>query len=62
MDQYKQSIRLIDEIRAEINFKLEMWKEVLESRRFKLSTTKIEYMEFKFINGRQRSKISNYCR
>jgi len=38
---------LIDETRAAVNAKLELWRQTLESRGFKLSKTKIEYMECK---------------
>ena len=35
---------LFDETRAEVNAKLELWRQTLESRGFRLSRTKIEYM------------------
>ena len=41
-------IALVDETRAGVNAKLELWRQTLESRGFRLSRTKIEYMECKF--------------
>ena len=35
---------LVDESRAEVNRKLELWRRMLESKGFKLSRTKTEYM------------------
>ena len=43
----------MDEIRSGINAKLEIWQDVVESKNFRLSMTKIEYRECKF------SKIRN---
>ena len=43
---------LVQESREVINCKLEMWREVLESKDFLLSRKKTEYMECKF-NKRQ---------
>lgn len=37
------SIFLIDDIRAGINHKLELWRETLECNSLKLSRTKTEY-------------------
>ena len=41
-------IVLIGESRENVNCKLEMWREALESNGFHLSRNKIEYMEYKF--------------
>ena len=41
-------IVLINETRAGVNAKLELWKQTLESLGFRLSRTKIEYIECKF--------------
>jgi hypothetical protein len=35
---------LVDETRAGVNGKLEMWKDTLESKGFRISRTKTEYM------------------
>jgi len=45
---FTDDIVLVDETRAGINVKLELWSETLESRGFKLSRVKTEYMECKF--------------
>ena len=37
-----------DESRAVVNQKLELWRETLQSRGFRLSRTKIEYMRCDF--------------
>uniref|UniRef100_A0A1U7YBI9 Uncharacterized protein LOC104245413 n=1 Tax=Nicotiana sylvestris TaxID=4096 RepID=A0A1U7YBI9_NICSY len=42
------TIILIDETRGSINERLEVWRQALESKGFKLSMTKIEYLECKF--------------
>ncbi|KAG2572280.1 hypothetical protein PVAP13_7KG148455 [Panicum virgatum] len=39
---------LVDESRAGVNRKLELWRRTLESKRFRLSRTKTEYMMFDF--------------
>jgi hypothetical protein len=41
---FVDDIVLVDESRAGINRKLELWWETLESKGFRLSRTKIEYM------------------
>ena len=41
-------IVLVDETRAGVNAKLDLWRQILESRCFRLSIFKIEYMECKF--------------
>ena len=49
---FADDIVLIEETREDVNRKLEMWREVLESKGFRLSRSKTEYMECKF-NRRQ---------
>ncbi|CAN6720664.1 unnamed protein product [Malus baccata var. baccata] len=45
---------LIDETQEGVNAKLNLWREVLESKGFRLSRSKTEYMECKFsVNGGQ---------
>ena len=39
---------LVDETRAGVNTKLELWRQTLESRGFRLCRAKTEYMECKF--------------
>ena len=41
---FVDDIVLIDETRAEINAKLEVWMQTLESRSFKLNRSKTKYM------------------
>ena len=45
---FANDIVLIDETRAEVNAKLQFRRQTLESRGFKLSRTKTEYMKCKF--------------
>ncbi|XP_019244538.1 PREDICTED: uncharacterized protein LOC109224412 [Nicotiana attenuata] len=45
---FADDIVLIDETRGDVNERLEAWRQVLESKGFKLSRTKTEYLEFKF--------------
>nr|XP_016496967.1 PREDICTED: uncharacterized protein LOC107815839 [Nicotiana tabacum] len=42
---------LIDEIRDGVNARLEVWRQTLESKGFKMSRTKTEYLECKFSDG-----------
>jgi hypothetical protein len=41
---FADDVVLVDESRAGVNMKLELWKHTLESRGFRLSRTKTEYM------------------
>ena len=50
---FVDDIVLIDESRAGVNAKLELWRQTLEARGFKLSKSKTEYMECRF--SKQRS-------
>ena len=45
---FADDIVLVDETRAGVNAKLELWRQTLESRGFRLSRIKTEYMECKF--------------
>ncbi|XP_060173953.1 uncharacterized protein LOC132604455 [Lycium barbarum] len=45
---FADDIVLIDESRSGVNAKLEVWRQTLESKGFKLSRTKTEYLECKF--------------
>ena len=45
---FADDIVLVDETRAWINVKLELWRQTLKSRGFRLSRAKKEYMECKF--------------
>ncbi|XP_070005985.1 secreted RxLR effector protein 78-like [Nicotiana sylvestris] len=48
---FADDIVLIDESRAGVNERLEVWRQTLESKGFKLSRTKTEYLECKFSAG-----------
>ncbi|XP_070002725.1 uncharacterized protein [Nicotiana sylvestris] len=45
---FADDIVLIDETRSGVNARLEVWRQTLESKGFKLSRTKTEYLECKF--------------
>ncbi|WP_288845549.1 reverse transcriptase domain-containing protein, partial [uncultured Paraburkholderia sp.] len=47
---FADDIVLIDDTRERVNTKLEAWKEALESKGFKISRNKTEYMEYYFSN------------
>ncbi|XP_070054032.1 uncharacterized protein [Nicotiana tomentosiformis] len=44
----RDDIILIDETRGGVNARLEVWTQILESKGFKLSRTKTEYLKYKF--------------
>ncbi|XP_070005092.1 uncharacterized protein [Nicotiana sylvestris] len=48
---------LIDETRGGVNGRLEVWKQTLESKGFKLSRTKTEYVECKFNNVTEEANV-----
>ena len=48
---FTDDIVLIEESQVEVNCKLEVWMEALESKDFHLSKSKIKYMEWKFNSG-----------
>ncbi|XP_070034800.1 uncharacterized protein [Nicotiana tomentosiformis] len=45
---FADDIVLIDETRGSVNERMEVWRQALESKGFKLSRTKTEYLECKF--------------
>jgi hypothetical protein len=45
---FTDDVVLIDESRIRVNQKLELWKQTLESKGFRLSRTKTEYMRCQF--------------
>ena len=49
---FADDIVLIDESREGVNSKLELWRRTLESKGFKLSRSKTEYMEYDFASNR----------
>ncbi|PHT71195.1 Cysteine-rich receptor-like protein kinase 11 [Capsicum annuum] len=48
---------LIDESRRGVNDKLEVWRQNLEAKGFKLSRTKTEYLECKFSDSKQEDEV-----
>ena len=49
---FADDIVLIDESRQGVNDKLEVWRQTLESKGFRLSRSKMEYLECKFSDSR----------
>jgi len=49
---FVDDVVLVDESRAGVNRKLELWRRTLESKGFRLSRTKIEYMMCDFSTSR----------
>jgi hypothetical protein len=45
---FADDVVLIDENRIGVNQKLELWRQILESKSFRLSRTKTEYMRCQF--------------
>jgi hypothetical protein len=45
---FADDVVLIDKSRIEVNQKLELWRQTLESKGFRLSRTKIEHMRCQF--------------
>jgi Reverse transcriptase (RNA-dependent DNA polymerase) len=45
---FADDVVLIDESRIGVNQKLELWRRILESKRFRISRTKTEYMRCQF--------------
>ncbi|GMP51562.1 hypothetical protein CsSME_00017746 [Camellia sinensis var. sinensis] len=55
-------IVLVDETKEGVNTKLEIWRKALESKGFRISRTKTEYMECKFSNNSSyMSRSRNAC-
>ncbi|XP_075095085.1 uncharacterized protein LOC142173401 [Nicotiana tabacum] len=48
---FTDDIILIDETRGRVNARLEIWRQTLESKGFKLSRPKTEYLECKLSDG-----------
>jgi hypothetical protein len=45
---FADDVVLIDENKIEVNQKLELWRQILELKGFRLSRTKIEHMRCRF--------------
>ncbi|KAM3305906.1 hypothetical protein P3S67_012775 [Capsicum chacoense] len=54
---FAEDVVLIDETRAGVNEKLEVWRQTLESKGFRLSRSKTKYMECKFSEVRQEDDV-----
>ena len=55
---FADDIVLVDEHREGVNRKLELWRQTLETKGFKLSRTKTEYMYCRFNSSNQSNEIS----
>ena len=53
---FVDDIVLVDETKEGVNTKLEIWRKILESKGFRISRTKTEYMECKFSNSNNESR------
>ncbi|KAF3655717.1 putative microtubule-associated protein SPIRAL2-like [Capsicum annuum] len=54
---FADDVILIDETWGEVNDKLEIWRQTLESKAFQLSRTKTEYLECKFSDVSQEADV-----
>ncbi|KAF3621927.1 putative F-box protein-like [Capsicum annuum] len=54
---YRHDVVLIDETRGGVNDELEIWRPTLESKGFRLSRTKTEYLECKFSDVSQEAGV-----
>ncbi|GMP67085.1 hypothetical protein CsSME_00027194 [Camellia sinensis var. sinensis] len=53
---FADNIVLVNETKEGVNIKLEIWRKTLESKGFRISRTKTEYMECKFSNNNNKSR------
>ena len=58
MYAFHRRCSLVDESRIRVNQKLELWRKTLESKGFRLSRTKTEYMRCDFGSTREEEDIS----
>ncbi|XP_016507052.1 uncharacterized protein LOC107824753 [Nicotiana tabacum] len=54
---FADDIVLIDETQSGVIAKLEVWRQTMESKSFKLSRTKTEYLECKFSDGTHKINV-----
>ncbi|PHT57287.1 hypothetical protein CQW23_05773 [Capsicum baccatum] len=54
---FVDDVVLIDETRGCVNEKLEVWRQILESKGFRLSRSKMEYMECKYSDLKQEDEV-----
>ena len=55
---FADDVVLVDESQTGVNQKLELWRETLESKSFRLSRTKTEYIRCDFSTTREEEDIS----
>ena len=55
---FADDVVLVDESQAGVNRKLELWRQTLESKGFRLSRTKTEYMRCDFVGATQEGDVS----
>ena len=55
---FADDVVLVDESQAGVNRKLELWRQTLESKGFRLSRTKTEYMRRDFVGATQEGDVS----
>jgi hypothetical protein len=55
---FTDDIVLVDESQTRVNRKLELWWQILESKGFRLSRTKTEYMRCDFGEAAQEGDVS----
>ena len=53
---FADDVVLVDESQAGVNRKLELWRQTVESKGFRLSRTKTEYMRYDFGEVAQEEK------
>ena len=54
---FADDVVLIDETQRGVNDKLEVWRQTLESKGFRLSKNKTEYLEYKFNDVRLENEV-----
>ena len=54
---FADDVVLIDETRGGVNDKLEVWRQTLESKGFRLSRSKTKYLECKFNDVRLENEV-----
>ncbi|KAF3638194.1 putative pre-mRNA-processing factor 6-like [Capsicum annuum] len=57
LNMHSNDVVLIDETRGGVNDKLEVWRQTLESKGFRVSRSKTEYVECKFNDVRRENEV-----
>uniref|UniRef100_A0A0A9H3E9 Reverse transcriptase domain-containing protein n=1 Tax=Arundo donax TaxID=35708 RepID=A0A0A9H3E9_ARUDO len=55
---FTDDVMLVDDSRTGVNIKLELWRQTLESKGFRLSRTKTKYMRCAFSTTRHEEEVS----